>query len=116
MRSAGGGSDLVGLFVDVAGSALGTTGSVTPTAGTFETAMATYVSPVGDPNAGQQLIVVLRTSQSPASRFDFDNVRLSDNAATLVATPEPGSWFLLTGALAILVLGRRKISSVRSRG
>ena len=90
-----------------------TTGSLlvsdnpSPTAGDWETVTLTYVSLLNDPNAGQQLTIVLGGSiDNGLTRADFDNVRLSDNAIT--ATPEPSSlWILLTGVALLLVFRRR---------
>jgi len=58
----------------------------------------TYTSPLGDPNAGQALQIVLT---SFGTETEFDNVRLDAESA-----PEPGSLLLVSLGAAIL-LGRR---------
>jgi hypothetical protein len=60
----------------------------------------TYSSPIGDPNAGQPLTIVLTSFGTEAL---FDNVRLDAEAA-----PEPGSLMLAALGTALL-LGARAI-------
>ena len=90
-------------------------GSASPAVGGWATATATYVSPLGDPNAGKPLTIVLSASNGVInSQTDFDNVRLSNNAVTSSPVPEPASWVLLVGAiLATLVFGRNRLAAAR---
>jgi hypothetical protein len=86
----------IGLFVG--STQLASHSHPTPLGFGWITDSVTYSSPIGDPNAGQPLTIVLT---SFGTETEFDNVRLDAETA-----PEPGSFVMLVlGAAAIL--GRR---------
>ena len=117
----GGTSDTIELLAGNSPASLViASGSASPTAGTWATATATYVSPLGDPNAGQALTIALVSSNGVIDvRTDYDNVRVSQDV-TGSAAPEPSgagyAVLLSAGLVIILVLKRRRRSAELLRG
>jgi hypothetical protein len=82
----------IGLFAGITPLASHT--HPTPLGFGWITDSVTYSSPMGDPNAGQPLRIVLT---SLGTETEFDNVRLDAETA-----PEPGSWMMIALGVAAM--------------
>ena len=82
--------------------------SLSPAAGTWMTAIASYTSSANDPLAGQLLQIILSVNSPWPYQVNFDNVRLDASALPLSqsptsAVPEPGTLALVgTGLIGFL--------------